>query len=148
MFHEMFMYYGCDEILWHKISRDPTCLARTWWYPCNNIRHSRVLFPELQWFSYVYCNCFTSRVSVDREKHVLSLPMLMNKRVGHHHASDVNAVIHWYGLWPNTRCSCSTDAYDVKQMLKTFCIHAAAGPERATQSFQPHIIISVLQTFK
>ncbi len=47
-----------------------------------------------------------------------------------------------------THCSSSTDAYDVKQVLKTFCIHAAAGPERATQSFQPHIIISVLQTFK
>ncbi len=28
---------------------------------------------------------------MDREKHVLSLPMLMNQRVGHH-ASDVNAV--------------------------------------------------------
>ncbi len=34
------------------------------------------------------------RVSVDREKHVLSLPMLMNQRVGHHHVSHVNAVIH------------------------------------------------------
>ncbi len=42
----------------------------------------------------------------------------------------------------------ATDAYDVKQVLKTFCFHAAAGPERATQSFQPDIIISVLQTFK
>ncbi len=72
---------------------------------------------------------------MDCEKHVLSLPMLMNLRVGHHHASDVNTVIHLYGLRTNTHCSCSTDAYDVKQVLKTFCIHAAAGPERETQSF-------------
>ncbi len=71
-------------------------------YPCD-------LIPERQWFSYVYYNCFTSRVSVDREKHVLSLPMLMNQRVGHHHASDVNAVIHWYGRRQNTYCSRSTN---------------------------------------
>ncbi len=32
----------------------------------------------------------------------------------------VNAVIHWYGRWRNTRYSSSTDAYDVKQVLKTF----------------------------
>ncbi len=67
--------------------------------------------------SAVYFDCFTSRVSVEREKHVLSLPMLINQRVGHHHASDVNAVIHWYGQ--NTGCSRSSDAYDVKQVLKT-----------------------------
>ncbi len=36
----------------------------------------------------------TSQVSLEHEKHVLHLPMLMNQRVGHHHASDVNAVIH------------------------------------------------------
>ncbi len=72
---------------------------------------------------------------MDRKKHVLSLPMLMNQWVGQHHPSDVNAVITL--IWS------ATDAYDVKQVLKTFCIHAAAGPERATQSFQPHIIISV-----
>ncbi len=82
----------------------------------------------------VYCDCFTSRVSVDSEKHVMSIPMLMNQRVGHHHASGVNAVIHLYRRRQNTRCSCSTDAYDVKQVLKTFCIHAVAGPERATQT--------------
>ncbi len=40
-----------------------------------------------------------------------TLPMLMNQRVGHHHhASDVNAVIHWYGR----RCSSSTDTRDVR----------------------------------
>ncbi len=38
----------------------------------------------------------------------------------HHHASDVNAVIHWYGRRQNTRCSSSTDTRDVKQVLKTF----------------------------
>ncbi len=30
------------------------------------------------------------------------------------------AVIHWYGPQQNMRCSRSTDAYDVKQVLKTF----------------------------
>ncbi len=34
-------------------------------------KHPRSLFPEWQRFSYVCCNCFTSRVSVECEKHVL-----------------------------------------------------------------------------
>ncbi len=115
-------------------------------------KHTRNLIPEWQRFSYVLCydyDCFTSRVSVEREKHVLSL--LMNQRVGHHHASDVNAVIHWYGWWQNTRCLCSNDAYDVKQVLKTFkstFMLLLIQKEQHKQSFQPHIIISVLQTFK
>ncbi len=47
--------------------------------------------------------------------------MLMNQRVDHHHASDVNAVRL------NMRCSSSTDTHDVKQVLKDIqiCIHAA-----------------------
>ncbi len=64
--------------------------------------------------------------------------MLMNQRVGHHHASDVNAVIHWYGRLQNMRKLkvCSTDTRDVKQLLKDIqiSIHAAADPERATQT--------------
>ncbi len=73
---------------------------------------------------------------MDHEKHILSLLMLMNQRVCHHHPSDVNAVVHRYGRRQNTCCSCSTDAYDVKQVKDIqFCIHAAAGPERATQTF-------------
>ncbi len=74
---------------------------------------------------------------MDREKQVLQLPMLMNQRVGHHHASDVNAVIHMSG-----DKSCTAQAplilamwchkTDVKDIQ--LCIHAAADPERATQT--------------
>ncbi len=49
----------------------------------------------------------SQNMSVDRE-------MLMNQRVDHHHASDVNAVRL------NMHCSSSTDTHDVKQVLKTF----------------------------
>ncbi len=52
--------------------------------------------------------------------HIASVSGSWEARFGHHHASDVNAVIHWYGQRKNMRCSCSTDAYDVKQVLKTF----------------------------
>ncbi len=40
--------------------------------------------------------------------------------------------LHW-------RLPCETGVKHIQ-----ICIHAAAGPERATQSFQPHIIISML----
>ncbi len=109
--------------------RDPMCLARSDWF-CENLmislqnilqcyiraaplvikqlrscfKHPRNLFPEWQRFSYVYCNCFTSQVSVDREKHVLSLPMF----------------IHWYGRLQNMRCSYPNDSYHVKMVFKTF----------------------------
>ncbi len=87
------------------------CLARTWRYPrkifsnfysraaplivklCLRswFKHPRELIPEWQWC--LLRPFFTSRVSVEHEEHVLSLPMLMSQSVGHHHASDVNAVI-------------------------------------------------------
>ncbi len=78
---------------------------------------------------------------MDREKHVLSLA----QRVGHHHASDVNAVI-WV-VTKHALLTLTTPLTPVshRKRLKDIqiCIHAAANPERATQSFQPHIIISV-----
>ncbi len=65
---------------------------------------------------------------MDREKHVLSLPTLMNQRVGHHHASDVNAVI-----WVATKHSLLTLTIPLLKDIQ-ICIHAAADPERATQT--------------
>ncbi len=132
--------YKCQGILFSwDVTRSRGTRSRrfrcvTWWYPCKTFcsvyiraaplivkklrscfKHPRNLFPEWERFSYVYCDCFTLRVSVECEKHVLSLPMLMNQRVGHHHA-----VIHWYGRRQNMRWSSSSDAYDVKQVLNTF----------------------------
>ncbi len=56
----------------------------------------------------------------------------MNQRVSHH-ASDVNAVIHWHvfkksllKLHWHSRCETVKDIQ--------ICIHAAADPERATQT--------------
>ncbi len=74
----------------------------------------------------------------------------MNQRVGHHHASDVNAVIHWYGRRQYMRWSSSTDAYDVLTCLKDIRIMLLLliQKEQHKRSFQPHIIISVLLTFK
>ncbi len=52
----------------------------------------------------------------------------------HHHASDVNAVIHWYGRRQNTLLTlhwhsrCETGVKDIQ-----IYIHTAADPERATQ---------------
>ncbi len=134
--------------------RDPTGLARTWQYPRKHLavyiraaplivnklrlcfKHPRDLIPEWQRFSYVYYDCFTSRVSVEREKHVLSLPLLMNQRVGHHHASDVNAVI-WV-VTKHTLLTLTTPLTPVshRKRLKDIqiFIHAAADPERATQT--------------
>ncbi len=48
-------------------------------------------------------------------------------------------------------CSRSTDTRDVKQVLKTFnsaFMLLLVQKEQHKPSFQPHIIISVLQTFK
>ncbi len=139
-------------IMYVTRSRGTMCLARTW-------RYLRKIFSNvyIRAAQLIVKNCacgldsnthailflndndsarHTSRVSVEREKHVLLLPMLMNQRVGHHHASDVNAVIHWYGRRQNVRFSSSTDTRDVKTCDKDIqiCIHAAAGPERATQT--------------
>ncbi len=71
--------------------------------------------------------------------------------INHHHASDVNAVFHWYGRRQNPHCSCSTDTRDLKQVLKTFksgFMLLLIRKEQHKRSFQPHIIISVLQRFK
>ncbi len=62
-----------------------------------------------------HCECHWSMRST------LQLPMLINQRVGHHHASDGNVVIHWYGRRQNMHCSSSTDTRDVKQVLKHSC---------------------------
>ncbi len=79
------------------------CLARTWRYPrkifSNVYSRAAPIIVKLRlrsWFKHPCCLLrlfFTSRVSVEHEEHVLSLPMLMNQSVGHHHASDVNTVI-------------------------------------------------------
>ncbi len=64
---------------------------------------------------------------------------------------SVNVVIYWYGQQQNMCCSSSTDAGDVKQELKTFksaFMLLLVQKEQHKRSFQPHIIISVLQTFK
>ncbi len=65
----------------------------------------------------MFIKTFTSRVSLEHEKHVLQLPMLMNQRVGHY-ASDVNTVIHM-GV-DQKMPSSSTETRDVKPVLKTF----------------------------
>ncbi len=132
---------------------------RTWQYPRKTIcsvciraaplivkklrswfKHPHDLIPEWKRFSYVYYDCFTSRVSVDREKHVLSLPMLMNQRVGHYHASDVNMSFTDMGVDKTHAAhnNNSTNTVSHRKHLKDIqiCIHAAV------------IIISVLQTLK
>ncbi len=51
----------------------------------------------------------------------------------------------------DTRCSSSTDADDVKHVLKTFksaFMLLLVQKEQHKQSFQPHIIISVFKIFK
>ncbi len=141
---------------------DPTGLARTWHYPykifCNVYIRAAQLIIKFKLDSNTHAILFLNTVQLcllslfhiasvsGVEKHVLSLPVLMNRRVSHHHASDVNVVIHWYGQRQNTSCSRSTDTRNVKQVLKTL---KSAFMLLLIQkhSFQPHIIISVLQTF-
>ncbi len=42
---------------------------------------------------------------VTHEKHVLSLPMLMNQRVGHHYASDVNWTLSFTDMGGDKTCA-------------------------------------------
>ncbi len=154
----------------HKISRDPTGLVRTWQNPrkifCNGyIRAVQLIVKnctcdlDSNTHTFLFLNDNDSAMSIktvsQRECQWSlrsTLPMLMNQRVGHHHhTSDVNAFIHWHGRQQNTRCSSSTDTRDVKQVLKTFnsaFMLLLIQKEQHKRSFQPHIIISVLQTFK
>ncbi len=111
------------------------CLARTLQYPhkmfCNvYIRaaqliiqfkldsNTHVIFPNTVQLCLLRLFHIVS-VSGECEKHVFSMPVLKNQRVSHHHASDVNVVIHWYGQRQNTSCTRSTDTRSVKQVLKT-----------------------------
>ncbi len=80
-------------------------------------------------------------MSFEREKHVLQLPIFMNQRVGHHHASDVNAVNHMGG---DKTCAAQAPLTLAMWCHKTgvkdiqLCIHAVADPERATQTSFNH----------
>ncbi len=137
------------------VSRDLTGLARTWRYPPKTfcsvyIRAAPLIIKKCDLDSNTHVifflndndssmsRLFTWQVSVEREKQVCNCPC-------------VNAVIHWYGRLQNTHCSSSTDAYDVETGVKDIkiCILLLlVQKEQHKQSFQPHIIISVLQTFK
>ncbi len=135
----------------------------TWRYPCKTFcsvyiraaplivkklrscfKHPRNLFPEWERFSCLLWLFHISSVS------------------GMWEARFVAARADESEGRPSSRCHSPIWAATKHEMIKLLwrlrcetgvkhiqiCIHAAAGPERATQSFQPHISISVLQTFK
>ncbi len=123
------------------VTSDPTGLVRTWRYPhkifCNvYIRAAQLIVKncacdlDSNTHAIIFLNDNDSAMSIMTVSHrecqwsvrstFVRCPMLMNQKIGHHYASDVNAVIHWYGRLQNMCCSSSTDTIDVKQVLKTF----------------------------
>ncbi len=107
----------------------------------SRFKHPRNLFPEWRQFS---CDSMSIATRSHGE-------CQWSVRSTFCSCPCVHVVIYWYGRRQNMRCSSSTDAGDVKQELKTFksaFMLLLVQKEQHKRSFQPHIIISVLQTFK
>ncbi len=145
----MAIRFKCNDLLFRDGTRSRgmrfvSDLARTWRYPPKTfssvyIRAAPLIVKKIAILIQTTTQSFSWMTMIQ-----LSLLQLF-------HMASVSGAWGARFVAAHVWTSCSTDAYDVKQVLKTFksaSMLLLVQKEQHKQSFQPHIIISVLQTFK